>query len=375
MIELNFPNPVSAQKDFYDRHEPLAQIKQSLSSGSVHSLVILGERRIGKTSLYVKSISFIKEALSAQFIPLLLPHGAVIRNFNDFARELLQALSKALDKNLAESGLMGPDGKLQLLSMGQLSEAIARLISKSNKTFIICMDEFDAALINSSPTDADKILGLTSYLAERADLPITTLFTITHSIRQTQGAFHAPDITKAEVIPLTPFSKEDLATMTSGLLGEKIAFPEAAQDRLYRLSGGHPYFSKLLLDCLIQRRLPADDIIQVTAQMVEQAAADAARDPRARHAVDNIYHIHFSEQEKAIMLLLAERNAPLSAQNIRQLGALYITAAKRLRRRGYLDQQEDGSYAFHIAFLGHWLREWEEYEEELERVEEEVLEW
>ncbi len=373
MIELNFPNPVSAQKDFYDRQEPLERIKQSLSSGSTRPLVILGERRIGKTSLYVRSINFVKEALSVQFTPLLLPHGAVIRSFNDFVRELLQALSKALDKNLAESGLMGQDGKLQLLSMGQLSETIARLISKSNKTFIICMDEFDAALANSSPTDADKILGLTSYLAERADLPLTTLFTITHSIQQTQDAFYSPDITKAEIIPLTPFAKEDLAAMTSDLLGEQITFPEAAQNHLYRLSGGHPYFSKLLLDCLAQRRLPADDIIQATAQMVEQAAADAARDPRARHAVDNIYHIHFSEQEKAIMLLLAERNAPLSAQSIRQLGASYITAARRLHRRGYLDQQGDGSYAFHIAFLGHWLREWEEYEEELERVEE-VLE-
>lgn len=374
MIELNFPNPVSAQKDFYDRQEPLERIKQSLSSGSTRPLVVLGERRIGKTSLYVRSINFVKEELSAQFTPLLLPHGAVIRSFNGFVRELLQALSKAQNKNLAESGLMGQDGKLQLLSMGQLSEAIARLISKSNKTFIVCMDEFDAALANSSPTDADKILGLTSYLAERADLPLTTLFTITHSIQQTQGAFHAPDITKAEVIPLTPFSEEDLAAMTFGLLGEQIAFPKAAQHHLYRLSGGHPYFSKLLLDCLAQRRLPADGIIQATAQMVEQAAADAARDPRARHAVDNIYHIHFSEQEKVIMLLLAKRNAPLSAQSIRQLGASYITAAKRLHRRGYLDQQKNGSYAFHIAFLGHWLREWEEYEEELERVEE-VLEW
>ncbi len=373
MIELNFPNPVSNQKDFYDRQEPLERIKQSLSSESARPLVILGERRIGKTSLYTRSINFVKEELSEQFTPLLLPHGASIYSFNDFVRELLQTLSKALNKKLAESGLMGQDGKLQLLSMGQLSETLAQLISKSNKTFIICMDEFDAALANSSPTDADKILGLTGYLAERADLPITTLFTITHSIRQPQDAFHSPDITKAEVIPLAPFTQEDLATMTVGLLDKKITFPQAAQNHLYRLSGGHPYFSKLLLDCLIQRRLPADDVIQATTQMVEQAAADAAHDPRVRHAINNIYHIHFSEQEKVIILLLAERNAPLTAQSIRQLGASYITAAKRLHRRGYLDLQEDGSYSFHIAFLGYWLREWEEYEEELERVEE-VLE-
>ena len=162
MIELNFPNPVSAQKDFYDRREALERIKQSLNSGSAHPLVILGERRIGKTSLYVRSINFVKEALSAQFTPLLLPHGAVIRSFNDFVRELLQALSKALDENLAENELMGQDGKLKFLSMGQLSETIARLISKSNKTFIICMDEFDAALANSGPADANTILGVTS---------------------------------------------------------------------------------------------------------------------------------------------------------------------------------------------------------------------
>ncbi len=247
MIELNFPNPVSTKEDFYDRREPLKQIKQNLGNKSARPLVILGERRIGKTSLFNRSINFVKEDLSAQFTPLLLPHGAVIHSFNGFVRELLHAQSKAMGQKLTESGLMGANGRLQPLSIKHLSRAIARLLSKSSKIFIICMDEFDAALANSNAIDANKILELTSYLAERADLPLTTLFTITHSIHQMPDASHSPNIAKAEIIPLGPFSKEDLATMTVGLLGEQITFSKAAQDYLYRLSGGHPYFSKLLL--------------------------------------------------------------------------------------------------------------------------------
>jgi hypothetical protein len=51
MIELNFPNEVSEEKDFYGRRREREQIERTLLSGTGRPVIILGERRIGKTSL------------------------------------------------------------------------------------------------------------------------------------------------------------------------------------------------------------------------------------------------------------------------------------------------------------------------------------
>jgi transposase len=51
------------------------------------------------------------------------------------------------------------------------------------------------------------------------------------------------------------------------------------------------------------------------------------------------------------------------------LGSSFQKAARVMERRGYLTRDAQNRYAFRIEFLGRWLRDWEEYEEESEHLE------
>jgi hypothetical protein len=96
-------------------------------------------------------------------------------------------------------------------------------------------------------------------------------------------------------------------------------------------------------------------------------------DTRAWHALTNIYKVHFNAQEQALALFLAERNAGLTMKDLQLLGPEFFTAARRLARFGFLAHAEGDSYHFQVEFLGQWLRDWEEYDEELDRLDLEAL--
>jgi hypothetical protein len=76
MIELNFPNAVRHEKDFYGRKAELEHIERVFLSGRRVPIVIIGERRIGKTSLQNVVIEHMQKISQPRFVPLWLePRG------------------------------------------------------------------------------------------------------------------------------------------------------------------------------------------------------------------------------------------------------------------------------------------------------------
>jgi hypothetical protein len=367
-IELNFPNAVREEKDFYGRRLERESIERTFLAGSGRPVVILGERRIGKTSLQTVTARRLATQETGRVIPLFLPPASAIRSLNDYAKEILQSLCGYLGKSLRDTGLVDERGQFQLTSLGQFMDAAARLLQGGgDTTFIVCLDEFDAVLINCAPDEADKIRGLTDHIIERSGLPLLIYFSMTRLPESIRDSYYSPGISKSEVIELGPLSQEETVEMVMGLLGDQVTLEDPAVERLFHLSGGHPYFVKLLLDRLLARYWRGAQLA-VSPGMIEEIIPDATRDPRARHALDNIYKVHFSQQEQQLVLLLAERGAGVTGEELRVLGPDFMTAAKRLKRRGYLVRREEGGYDFRIKFLGWWLRDWEEFEEECERL-------
>lgn len=364
MIELNFPNAVSREEDFYGRKTERERIEQTLLTGNPRSIIILGERRIGKTSLQNVSARRMQSLESGRFVPLCL-NAPAIRSLEDYAREILHGICSYLGASLGDTGLLDPNGQFKLRSLGEFTDATARLLQiVSDKTLILCIDELDSILVNCQ-ADADKIRGLTDYVIQSPELPLLVFVSMAHLPQSMRKAFASPVLTsESEVIELGPLSEGETVEMVRGLLEDQVRLGEGAVERLLRLSAGHPYFVKLLLDHLLARYWRGAQLA-VSPDMIEAVIPDAAHDPRVRYALDNIYKMHFNQQERQLVLLLAERGTLVAEDELRALGPDLITAARRLERRGYLAREGDG-YDFRVHFLGHWLRQWEEYEEELE---------
>jgi hypothetical protein len=234
-------------------------------------------------------------------------------------------------------------------------------------TFVICIDEFDNILYGCSEKDAGKITGLTDYLIGISELPVTLCLTMTRMPSLMSEKYKSPSLaTESEIIELGPLSRKDMGAMVRGLFGYPEAFEEEAMNLLFKLSGGHPYFVKLLLEHLLRRYHLEETGGSVTKEMLEQVLPDAIIDPGPSNVLSNLYEVHFDREEKNLILLLAECPDGITAEKLKELGASYLKVARTLERRGYLTSStgETVTYFFHLGFLARWLQEWEKYEEE-----------
>jgi DNA-binding response OmpR family regulator len=179
-----------------------------------------------------------------------------------------------------------------------------------------------------------------------------------------QESTSSPLVSKSLPVELGPFTPEDLQALVIGLSGDIFAWKAAGLTWLQSASGGHPYYAKLLLSHVLQAygaNPQAGDEAVFAA-----ALSSALDDPRANQVIPNLFRVHLNAAERELLLFLAQRQAPVSYQELLQAGASWLTTARRLSRRGYL-LETDQRFDFRIAFLATWLRNWASYEEECER--------
>ena len=381
MIELNFPEPVTSEGAFYDRHAELGKIERAFRLRETRSVIIQGDRRIGKTSFQAIAASRLARDASLGIVPLMLPFGPTMRSVEDLALEILHALCSHLGCNARETGLFDDEDRFRLPSIGQYWQEIGRIVAAApGQTFLLCIDEFDSLLraCRSAEQKSQVLNLLQDRIERRSELPLELFLSMTSLAFSEIDLPGSPLVSKSEVIELACFSRTDMDEMVRSLLAACAEVQEGALSRLFWLSGGHPYVTKLLLENLLAPCGYEPGGLVVDAAAIEAAISAAADDPRARNALTNLYDVHFGEQEKALLLLLAERQvrseARLTRRELRVLGADYVTAGESLVRRGYLARNQgplgadDDLYALQIGFLAHWLRHWERYESEAEKL-------
>lgn len=370
MIELNFPNPVREETDFYGRRAVLDRIEQVFRSGTRRPVAVYGERRMGKTSLMNVVAARLQALPSPCFVPLF-PATVGVYSLQDFAREALQSLCEYRDTSLTERGLLGRDGQFQLVSAGQFfGETRALLQGAPAVLHLLCIDEFDALLHNCSvygqAVEAIKILDLCHELVTQTDLPLTFFLTLTRLPDDIRDSFNTLVTEEAERVDLRPFSSQEIEQLLDGILGRQVMFGPAQRRHLEHLSGGHPYLLKLLLANWLDHASFQELPLRATTASLERAADDAARDPRAEHALGNLLRVHFDRQERDLVDLMAGLGDRIATTQLDRAGREWRTVAENLIRRGYLVRREaDSVYAFRAALLGRWLHQRPAFEERL----------
>ena len=373
MIELNFPNAVWNEKDFFGRQAELKRIEQVFCSGTRRPVAVYGERRIGKTSLLNIVIARVRQNHAPQIITLT-PAAVGIYSLEDFAREILQSLCELRGMSLTERGLLGSNQRFHLASVGQLFSQARELLQESSATLhVLCIDEFDALLHNchiyGQEGETQKILAFSNELITQTDLPLTFFFTLTRMPDVIRNSFDTSVTEEAERIDLSSFAPEEVDELLAGVLGDRVVFNAPQRRQLYRLSGGHPYILKLLLKSMLNSA-PSDSLpLQITTAILEQATQAAAADSHVKHVLGNVLRVHFSPEERGLVTMMAGLDDCITLDQLDRAGKEWRTVAENLTRRGYLARESaNGSYVFHFAFLGHWLRRQPDFEERLERL-------
>jgi AAA domain-containing protein len=344
------------EKDFYGRVEQKERAEAILRSESRKPAIIVGERRAGKTSM-LKLLSYrLANDPSGQFVPVLVPWQG-IRSRDELAEEILQGICSGLDIEPPDVNHLHGASTQRDATATEFIKTMRQLLAPiSNKIVVICIDEFDSIVEEAVQPEKSRILGLMNTLVEITDLPIRLLLTMSR-LMDIPEARSSPLIAKSEQIHLHPFSKADLDAMVKGLLGQEI--PPQDLQRLFELSGGWPYFAKLLLIYLAE--LTPDET------WIDRALGRAIAHAGVELTLENIYTKHFDDGEKALVLLLAQRGSAISTEEMSVVGVSLRTAAAGLAQRDFVSKDDSGSgYHFRVGFLAKWFPKWVKFEEEVE---------
>lgn len=370
MAGLNFPNAVNDEKDLYGRLAGLRLIEETLLQNQHVPVLVIGERRTGKTSLMNVVIRRMQESTGSSGrgrFAILAVEPREITSFNSFARSILlrmNAYTRAAGRG-AQPGVgskqNGPVPEIEIIE--QFEAFFIELMQRSQQTvFLVCIDEFDEIVRQTRGSELARILGLIINLIERADLPIAFFFTMTSVPDTLKDEFPSTFISMAQVLELRPFEPADLATLVNDVTGSQLFWAQERLDHLFHMCGGHPYFTKLILAHLLSSCPDCGEPAKVTEDMFRDAVNEALNDPRTDYVFENLYKMHFTDHEKELLLLLARRQAPLPGEMLKQVGPAWYAAARRLAKRHYL--VDDKGYYFKAAFMGDWLRNWIAFEEE-----------
>lgn len=372
MVGLNFPNAITDEKDFYGRKDRLSRIEEIFLSAQRVPVLIIGERRTGKTSLMNVVVRRLETAAipehSSRFVYLPIePRG--ITSFSTFARSILLRMSSYLWKSWPDLQLESDHSIPEVTTIEQFEVVMMNLLQYSaREIFLVCVDEFDEIVRRIEASELRKVMGLIRTVVEKTDLPLSFFFTMTSVPDLMREEVPSTLIAMAQVLDLRPWDTQEITQLIHDVSGNILDWPPEQMHQLTNLCGGFPYFTKLILYHLVNISSFRKHPVIVTEDLFDETIKQALMDTRTDLVMENLYWCYFSKPEREVLLLLAERKGSLPIRALSQAGAAWVSAARRLVKRYYLREEKD-EYVFRASFIGKWLRNWSMYEEELAGIE------
>lgn len=346
MIEnpFTFGNPIREASRFYGREDEIRQIANRLLSSGKESTSIVGERRIGKTSLLMHiadeavaaSLGLVPERYCLIYIDF---QGLVDITPQRFWERVLKKMKRSIchQELVSEIETLLQRQEFDLFDLEDLFEGITH----SGLTTVLLMDEFE--YVTQNPNFKADFFGGLRALAIHHNLPL-----IPATRRELVDLCHSDEIKGspffnifASVI-LRPFNHQDAQSLVDGYLHEtSLSVTQAEKDLIVRLGGGNPFFTQMAGYYLVeakQKPLSGNSLVNfVSSSFAEQT------DPHFTYLWS-----HCSDSEKITLLAVISLNRQKATKKnlprIENLSRIHQRAAldvPELGKRGLLIMEED----------------------------------
>ena len=354
---FSFGNPIKDPARFIGRQAEIRQISGRLLSSAHESTSLVGERRIGKTSLLyylahpdvaaglgLSADRYCMVYIDFQGLTDITPVRFWQRVLSKAARASCDADLAARFKEAAEQG------QLDLFDLEDLFTEVA----DRGLNLVLLLDEFE--YVTQNPNFGSDFFGGLRALAIHNNLSL-----IPATRRELVDLCHSDEIKGSPFfnifanVVLRPLAREDALKLVEGNLTEAaIDVPPEERDFVQKLGGGHPFFLQIAGYYLVEGRAQglAGEALAgyLEAQFSEQA------DPHFTYCWS-----HSSEGEKITLLtVLALGQARPSKQNIPNLENLTRLHSRAkidtvtLLKRGLLEEAE-GVFALFSPCFGRWI--------------------
>lgn len=357
---FTFGNPVSDPARFYGRSEAIRQITNRLLSSAHESTSIVGERRIGKTSL----LKYISNPEVAPGLGLTPDHFCLIyidfQGLTDitphrFWQRVLAKIKRSIcsEKPIPIISDLESRQSFDLFDLEDLFETIAG----EGLTSVLLLDEFE--YITQNPKFGPDFFGGLRALAIHHDLPLVTatrrdLIDLCHS-EELRGS---PFFNIFANVVLRPMPKSEVTQMVEAYLATTgLEFSDEEKNLVYDLAGGYPFFVQAAGYYLVEARQQGADqpglLAKVTTEFDQQA------DPHFSYL-----WTHCSESEKitllAVMALNKNKPSPKTRPTLENLIKVHSRArldVPDLVKRGLLIEVdgENSGYQLLSSSLERWI--------------------
>lgn len=303
---------IKEECDFFGRRRELTKIDNLIQVDVPQSVSIVGDRRIGKSSL-LRAILHRRNKLRRpdEFIFVALDlqenvHGDVSQFFSALLEEIAAARH---DSNLAQ---LGP-------TYENVHKVVAGL-SRSRMKLVILLDEFDAVTRNRNFT-----IEFFSFLRS---LPnnYSVSFIVT-SARQLPEICHSREIAgspffnifhKLNLGPFPPEEAVELIAAPSQAIGYSL---ETYIDLILRIAGYFPFFLQMACSACMEFHQEHPEQDKLDEGLIRQSFYDEARD-HFEYTWD-----HFSERDRGVCVRVSRKE---------KLGESDHSFLQSLNRRGYI---------------------------------------
>jgi branched-chain amino acid transport system substrate-binding protein len=356
---------------FLGRQEIFSSIVSFLKKKDQLSLLIFGQRRIGKTSLLRKlqdDVEIRKTAFPVYFNLQDKARVELHRLLFEIAKRIISDLDLTLDLNT-------DDFKSDNASFYFINNLISMVIERlpREKQVLLLFDEFDV-LGAVEDVEDDSIMdtfAVKRFIPFTADLlgeiqakeyPVKFIFAVGRNYKDLEPKRFGQIMKFGPQEELSYFSKEETRKLLKAS-DNVIPFDAEAVDEIYSLTFGHPYFTQ----CLAGASFDAAE---------KNKARGVSRDIVRRQFISavksygsGVYWIwdSLSAEDRVILYLMAvlkEENVPVTVDSIHEKAASLNVAPvvenilqtmDKLKAFKFVKDDKQGEYDFFVEFIRKWI--------------------
>lgn len=358
-IPFTYGNPISDPQRFFGRHAEVELIFSRLRNPEFESSSVVGERKVGKTSLlnYIAHPQVVRRYnMDPETLLIVYMDLAMITSATTPSR-LYQLILRRLRMRVQDPQLQATIQEVsqsETLDVYDLSDLLEGLEGRGLR-LVLLLDEFDHLGSNEN-FGPEFYYGLRS-LAIHYNLAIVTasrldLIDVCHSAEVRSSPF----FNIFANIYLPAFSREDVDGLLKGSLqGTGIAFTQEEVEYAAAFAGRLPFFLQIAFHALFEARQQGMPMAPALDYLRQRLGVEAS--PHL-----SVYWQHSSFGEQLVLATLALREldeeVPPTTQTAAAVEELYRgagAAIQSLTRRGLVRASPEGCALFSTAFAA-WLR-------------------
>lgn len=340
---------------FFGRDREIYQVLDPVSHPSRGSVSIVGERRIGKTSLlhYVSAPDVIRrwnlDQTPSVFLYLDFQKISPM-SITRFWRSVLKDFSKALkDRRLddALSCLVERLAQADPISFDDIGDLLKHL-EHANLLLVLLLDEFEYLIPAETPEQETRtrefLSGLRALINQRErvmSLIVATREPLADLCRKVRF-MGSPFYNNFATVILRPFSlREAEGFLDQMLVGTGVTFTPEEKTFIFELGGTHPLLLQAAASCLFyEKSIPGE----VDSEAVQRCFID-----QVQHHLEDLWKCSDS-REKEILTLVAGDHALASGRL-----AQWRRERDLLDKRGLISRQSDRNYKIFTTTFKRWL--------------------